>query len=307
MGNQRSVVIGQDQDEVGGPIAEHHGKSKEKGKSLPRRQAGKKEKVEEKIKEKKFEKEPEKSEETSEQDEKASAPLEKQEAKSADLPAAFRHAALAKAGAKGGGRIGKAKIRSKKYQQIIKLIDRAKKYDVAEAIDLVKKTSLTKFDGNVEIHARLLNKAGKPENIRGLLKYPHSTGKSINVVVLDEKVAADIEKTGKAKADIYIATPVMMPKIAKLAKILGPKGKMPNPKSGTITDNPEKTKKELEGGQVEYKTDSFGNIHQVIGKVSADKKILEENFRALLAALPSDRITGISICATMGPGIKVQI
>jgi len=126
-------------------------------------------------------------------------------------------------------------------------------------------------------------------------------------VVIDEKEAAKIEKTGKAEADIYLATPALMPKIAHLAKILGPKGKMPNPKSGTITDDPKKTQKELEAGQVEYKTDSFGNIHQAIGKVSADKRILEENFRALLEVLPKERIVNITLCATMGPGVKVQI
>jgi len=287
MGIQKSVVIGGEPIvDLGGPIAEHHGKkSKIKDKKL---------KIEEKIKEKKFEKEKiEEIEETSEKDEKASTPVEKQEAKSAV--------------AKGGGRIGKTKIRSKKYQAAKALFDPAKYYEISEALDLVKKISLTKFDGNVEIHIRLLGKSGKPEQLRGLLNYPHSTGKKVNVVILDEKQIAEIEKTNKAPADIYLATPEMMPKIARLAKILGPKGKMPNPKSGTISANPEKVKKELEGGQVEYKTDSFGNIHQVIGKVSADKKILEENFRALLAALPSDRITGITICATMGPGIKVQV
>ena len=97
-----------------------------------------------------------------------------------------------------------------------------------------------------------------------------------------------------------------MPKIAKLAKILGPKGKMPNPKSGTISDNPEKVQKELEAGQVEYKSDQYGNIHQIIGKVSADSKKLEENFSALLYVLPKEKIASITICATMGPGVKVQ-
>lgn len=202
---------------------------------------------------------------------------------------------------------GKAKIRSKKYQAALAAIDRNKKYELTDALELVKKTSMTKFDGNVEVHMRLLGKSGKPEQVRGLFKYPHATGKKVEVVILDDKIIEEIEKTQKTPADIYLTTPEMMPKVAKLAKILGPKGKMPNPKAGTITANPEKTKEEMAGGQVEYKTDSTGNIHQVIGKVSADNKILEENFQTLLSVLPVDKIVSLTLCATMGPGIKVAI
>ena len=285
MGTQKAVVIGQEPEEIiGGPIAEHHGKKKEKEK---------KKKVEEEIKKKKFDKDKsEVLEEQIEEEKKASAPA-KQEAKS--RPESV------------GEKQGKAKVRSKKYQEVNALIDHEKKYNLAEALELVKKTSFSKFDGNVEVHVRIIPKSGKPENIRGLLKYPNPTGKTIKAVIIDEKVAAEIEKTGKADADIYIATAEMMPKIAKLAKILGPKGKMPNPKSGTITADPEKVKKELEGGQLEYKTDSYGNIHQIIGKVSAESKKLDENFNALLYVLPKEKIVSVTICATMGPGIKVQI
>ncbi len=202
---------------------------------------------------------------------------------------------------------GKAKVRSKKYQDVYALIDHDKKYEISEALELVKKTSLTKFDGGVEIHVRMIAKTGKPEQAKGMLKYPHSTGKTVKVVILDEKVASEIEKTGKAEADIYFTTPENMPKIAKLAKILGPKGKMPNPKSGTISKDPKKTAKELAGGQVEYKTDKFGNLHQIIGKLSSDSKKLEENFKVLIGVLPKEKITSLSICATMGPSVKVQI
>lgn len=201
---------------------------------------------------------------------------------------------------------GKAKVRSKKYQQVKALIDPKKKYEIAEALELVKKTSMTKFDGNVEVHIRLLGKSGKPEQARGLLKYPHSTGKKTTVVILDDKMVEGITASGKAPADIYVATPELMPKIAKLAKILGPKGKMPNPKAGTITADPEKTKKELEAGQTEYKTDSYGIIHQIIGKISGKTNELEENFSALLDVLPQDKIVSVNLCATMGPSVKVQ-
>lgn len=278
MGTQKPVIIGEELpvENAGGPIAEHHGKKKEKGKSQ-------KEKVEEKIKEKKFDKAEKPAQEKAE---------EKEEEKKEE-PKKVKQ--------------GKARIRSKKYQDAKSLIDSAKKYEIAEAIELVKKTSITKFDGNVEVHLRNLGKSGKPEQLRGLLNYPHPTGRKIKVEILDEKAIGEIEKTGKTGADIYLATPALMPKVAKLAKILGPKGKMPNPKSGTISDSPEKAKKELEGGQVEYKTDSFGNIHQVIGKVSADKEVLEENLKTLLLVVPSDKIVSITLCATMGPAIKVQL
>lgn len=269
--------------DIGLPVAEHHGKKKEKAKKT---------KVEEKIKEEKFKK-PSVAEAMEGKEEKTSVPVEKQKVKSTAV--------------KDEGRIGKAKIRSQKYQQAKALIDRTKKYHITEALDLVKKISLTKFNGNIEVHIRLLGKSGKPEQLRGLLNYPHPTGKKINVVILDEKAIGEIEKIGKAEADIYLASSAIMPKVTKLAKILGPKGKMPNPKSGTITDNPEKTKKELEAGQVEYKTDSYGIIHQVIGKVTTDNKKLEENLKVLLDVIPADKIVSITLCATMGPGIKVQL
>ena len=200
---------------------------------------------------------------------------------------------------------GKAKIRSKKYQEVKALVDSKEKYEIKEAIELVKKTSMTKFDGNVEVHIRLLGKNGKPEAVRGLLQYPHSTGKKISVVILDEKIIDEIEKTKKADADIYLTTPAMMPKVAKLAKILGPKGKMPNPKAGTITADPEKTMKDMSKGQVEYKTDNTGNLHQVIGKVSGKVEDLEENFKELISVLPIEKIVSANLCATMGPAVKV--
>ncbi|OGD56286.1 hypothetical protein A2V71_04035 [Candidatus Berkelbacteria bacterium RBG_13_40_8] len=201
---------------------------------------------------------------------------------------------------------GKAKIRSKKYQEAKAPIDAAKKYEIEEAIGLVKKTSYTSFDGNIEVHIRILGKSGKPEQVRGLLQYPHATGEKIKAVILTDKIIEEILKTGKATADIYLTTPALMSKVAKLAKILGPKGKMPNPKAGTITADPEKTMKNMSAGQVEYKTDDTGNIHQVIGKVSGKIEDLEENYKRLISVLPIDKIVSISLCATMGPAVKVS-
>jgi large subunit ribosomal protein L1 len=201
---------------------------------------------------------------------------------------------------------GKAKVRGAKYLKAVELVERNKKYDIADALELVKKTSLTKFDGNVEVHVRLQGKSGKAEQLRGMIQYPHSTGKSVTVVVLNEKTIEEITASGKADADIYLTTPADMSKVAKLAKILGPKGKMPNPKSGTITMDPEKTKKELEGGKSEFKTDSYGIVHQIIGKVSGKQEELAANYKALMTTLPTERITSINLSATMGPSVKVQ-
>ena len=286
MGNQKTTIIGEQMpEEIGGPIAEHHGK-KEKGQS----QKGK---VEKKIKEKKFEKKAE----VSDAEAIGEVKSEKSKPKEKEAPQSIQKKK----------KVGKAKVRSKKYQEASALVDRTKKYDLAGALELVKKTTLTKFDGNVELHVRLVGKSGKPETLRGFLKYPHSTGKVTKVVILNEKIAEEIAKTGKVDFDIALAAPEMMPKIAKLAKILGPKGKMPNPKSGTVTTDPEKTKAEFEGGQLEYKTDQYGSIHQVIGKVSANAKALTENFETLIAVVPKEKIDSLTICATMGPGIKVQL
>jgi len=280
MGTQKPVkkfdeeLLEIEPEQLGGPIAEHHGKKKLKVKS-------EKSKVEEKIKEAKIEKVEKKpvEEKPAEKVEAAEKPVKKT-------------------------KVGKAKVRSKKYQDAVGLIDKNKKYDLSEAIDLVKKTSYTSFDGNVEVHVRLSTASGQ---MRGLLQYPHPTGKKINVAILDDKTIEEIGKSGKANADIYLTTPAMMPKVAKLAKILGPKGKMPNPKAGTIVEDVEAAKKELADGKVEYKTDSYGNIHQVIGKVSADSKVLAENFQALLSVLPIEKAVSITLCATMGPGIKVAL
>ncbi|KKQ18103.1 MAG: 50S ribosomal protein L1 [Berkelbacteria bacterium GW2011_GWB1_38_5] len=277
MGTQRPVVIGEElTEELGGPISEHHGKKKE--------EKSKKKDVQEQIKEARYKK-------NEEMEDKETV-----EAKSTEgdilKPKKVK--------------IGKAKTRSKKYKEAHELIDPKKIYDFSEAVELVKKTSLSKFDGNVELHARLLAKNGKPETLRGTLKYPHLTGKKITVIILDEAKIAEILETKKIDFDIALATPALMAQVGKLARILGPKGKMPNPKSGTITADPEKTKKELEEGMTEYKTDSYGIIHQIIGKVSADPKILEENFRAILAVLPKEKITSLHICATIGPSVKVK-
>lgn len=293
MGTQKPVVIGGEMPEgIGGPVADHHGKKKE-GKT-------KKDSIQEKIKAEKFKKE--KTAKIEEKIEEKKPTKEeivlKEKIKESEKEIEEKKPAKKE-------KVGKTRIRSKRYQQAAALIDKNKKYNILEAIDLVKKTTLSKFDGKTEVHLRILSKTGKPENLRGLIQYPHPTGKKLNIIILDEKEITEILKTGKSDFDIALAKPSLMAEVAKIAKILGPKGKMPNPKSGTVTDDPEKTKKELEGGKIEYKTDASGNIHQIIGKVSAEPKILEENFKALIEVLPAEKIRSLTICSTMGPGIKV--
>lgn len=286
MGTQRPVVIGDASEDLGSPMAEHHGKKKEKTQT-------KKSKLESQIKAEKYKKEVV-SEDVIEPKAEAEESLTKKIGKDSDSVKS-----------KPKIKVGKSKIRSQKYKETLLMIDKKKTYSVNEALELVKKTSLTKFDGNIEVHIRLLSKSGKPEAFRKTLHYPHSTGKKIKVVILDESKIEDILKTKKTDFDLALATPGLMPKVAKLAKILGPKGKMPSPKAGTVTDKPLEVKKELESGLAEIKTDSSGIIHQVIGKVSINSNLLEQNFKTLVDILPKEKITSLYLCATMGPSIKV--
>lgn len=200
----------------------------------------------------------------------------------------------------------KPKQRGKKYQEASKLVDRNNFYLVDDALELVNKTSYTKFDSSIELHIRLKAKKGD-EGLRGLVELPYKAGKEKKIVVLDEELIEKIAKDGKADYDILIATTQLMPKLTKIAKILGPQGKMPNHKSGTITADPEKVIGEFKKGKIEYRSDKNGIIHQVIGKTSWEKEKVLKNYQVLLAVLPQNRIQSIVISSTMGPGIKVKI
>lgn len=199
------------------------------------------------------------------------------------------------------------KIRSQRYIKVKELVDRNKKYKLEEAIELAKKTSYSKFEGSIELHIKLIKSKKQVQPIRQLVNLPHGTGKKINIIILDEEEIAKIAKSKKTDFDVAIATPQIMSRIAKIAKILGPKGLMPNPKSGTITTEPQKTKEELEKGKVEIKEDSTGIIHQLVGKTSWDDKKIKENIDTILKYIPSSKLQNITICATMGPGIKIAI
>lgn len=223
--------------------------------------------------------------------------------------------------------------RSKRYKELEKLVDKNKTYQIAEAVALVKKTANTKFDGSVEVHFRLGIDAKKGEQqVRGTVTMPAGTGKTKKIVAFvtedkaaeaqsagadvigNEEIIAKILQTGKIDFEVAVTMPAMMPKLAKIAKILGPKGLMPSPKNETITNDLKKTIGELKKGKVNFKNDDNGNLHAIIGKVSfADDKIIE-NFNALLKAVKSAKpatakgvyIQNISLNATMGPGIKVS-
>lgn len=193
------------------------------------------------------------------------------------------------------------KVRGKKYQAVRSQLDKSKFYTAKEAVELVKKLSYTKFVGSVEAHI-VVREIGDSVNIA----LPHSTGKSVKVTVVDAQVLSDIE-AGKIDFDILVAAPEFMPKLARFAKVLGPKGLMPNPKSGTLTPNPELKKKELEAGKFSLKTEKKAPLmHLIIGKTDMKSADLLANIEALVKALKG-KILKLSIAASMSPGVKVLV
>lgn len=201
------------------------------------------------------------------------------------------------------------KLRSKRYDAVLQKVgDELLSLD--EAIVKTKETSTTKFDGSVELHVHLTPKKGKKgvedELTRGILNLPHGLGKNRQVVILNEDIIATLEKTGKINFDVAIATPALMSKLGKVAKLLGTKGKMPNPKAGTVTDKPEEVKAAIEAGRVEWRQDAGRNVHQMIGKVSWDDAKLLENAQTVIKTFPSNRVVSISLTSTMGPSVKVK-
>jgi large subunit ribosomal protein L1 len=194
------------------------------------------------------------------------------------------------------------KVRGKKYQAVRSKLDKAKFYPVAEAVELVKKLSYTKFVGSVEAHV-IIREIGDSVG----LALPHSTGQTVKVTIIDAEVLSKIEAGDIEGLGILIAHPEFMPKLAKFARVLGPKGLMPNPKNGTLTPNPELKKKELEAGKFNLKTEKKAPLmHLIIGKTDMKSSDLVENVEALVKALKG-RILKLSLAPSMGPGIKVLI
>lgn len=198
------------------------------------------------------------------------------------------------------------KQRSKKYSTALDAHEPNKHHAIEEAVKRVKSLSYTKFDGTVELHVRLLAKKKSDDiALRGTTHLPSGSPKQRKIVIANDELIEEIAK-GKVDFDILLATPADMPKLAKVAKVLGPKGKMPSPKSGTITEDPAKTKEELSGGLVEYKTDAHGNLHVAVGKVSWDDEKIVKNIEAMLNILPKKNIVSFSLAATMSPSVKIK-
>lgn len=202
----------------------------------------------------------------------------------------------------------KVRVRSKQYVEKSSLVDKNKLYDIRDGISLMKQTSFTKFDGTVELHINLnAQTLSDKKDMRGSVTLPHGTGKEVRVVIADESIIADVE-AGKINFDILVAHPSMMAKLAKVARVLGPKGLMPNPKNGTVSPDPDKRAKELSNGQVNFKTEPDQPIiHMIIGKVSFDDKKLIENIQAVVKAIGSNKISRTTLTATMGPGVKLAL
>ena len=221
----------------------------------------------------------------------------------------------------------------KKYQEACKLVEAGKLYTAAEAMDLVKKTATAKFDESIELHVRLgVDPKYPDQQVRGAIVLPNGTGKTKRVLVFakgekgKEAEAAGADFVGSDESvqkiqggwldfDVAVATPDMMGTVGRLGKILGPRGLMPNPKLGTVTMDLQKAISEVKAGKVEYRTDKAGNVHVVIGKASFDAEKLQQNFQALMdtlirvkpAAAKGQYIRSITVSATMGPGVPVQL
>lgn len=196
----------------------------------------------------------------------------------------------------------KVKPHGKKYKEVKKLVDKTKLYDVKEAISLLKKLKTAKFDESVEIHLNV-----DETGLKGEIDLPHSTGKVVKVAVVSDAILLNIEK-GKIDFDILVTHPSFMPKLAKFAKVLGPKGLMPNPKAGTISTNPEEVVKKFAGGLLRWKTEpKFPLIHQMIGKISFDEKALVENAVKLLNSVGKTHILKAYLKSTMSPSIRLDI
>lgn len=222
--------------------------------------------------------------------------------------------------------------RGKKYQEAAKLVDRNTKYALQDAVELVKKTSVTKFDATVEVAFKLnIDPRKADQNLRGAVSLPNGTGKTVRILVIahdakaKEALAAGADYAGDAEYlekikmgwfefDMIIATPDMMGELGKLGRVLGPKGLMPNPKTGTVTMNIESTVKEFKAGKVEYRADKVGIIQAPVGKVSFTNQALEENIKAFYAQLlriKPQTVKGVyvqsaNVTSTMGPGIKLD-
>ena len=195
-----------------------------------------------------------------------------------------------------------ARKKGKKYQVSIALVEKKKQYELKEAVALLKKMKYASFDETVEIHLNL-----KEEGLKGEVSLPHGTGKQISVVIADDALLAKID-AGTIEFDVLIAAPSFMPKLVKYAKILGPKGLMPNPKNGTVSDKPEEAVKKFKSGGMRYKSESkFPLLHQSLGKISFKDEELIANIQSFVNAVQKKNINSIYLSLTMSPSVRVNI
>ncbi len=196
----------------------------------------------------------------------------------------------------------KKKVLGKRYVENSALVSKERKYKLSDALETLKKFKKSSFDETVELHIN-----AKEKGLSGQIALPHGTGKQLRVKIADDALIADVEK-GKIDFDVLVATPVMMPKLAKVARILGPKGLMPNPKAGTVTDKPEEAVKKLSAGQVNFKTESAAPlIHLSVGKVSFEDKKLEDNIKTAITAIGTGKIDAITLKSSMSPAIRLDV
>ena len=222
----------------------------------------------------------------------------------------------------------------KKYVEALNKIDKTKRYTLEEAVKLVKETSTVGFDASIDLALRLnLDTKKADQQLRGAVVLPNGTGKTKRVLVIAKGEAAKaakeagadyvgdteylekMEKENWFEFDTMIATPDMMPLLGKLGRVLGPKGLMPNPKTGTVTMDTKKAVEDVKKGRVEYRTDSYGNVHVLVGKVSFDDQKLVENIKAFVSLIIKTKpsvvkgkyMLNASLSSTMGPGIKIDI
>lgn len=226
-----------------------------------------------------------------------------------------------------------AERKSKAYKKVAQKVDKAKLYSLAEAVKLATETAVTKFDSTVEMHVRLgVDPKQADQNIRATVTLPNGTGKSVRVAAMvgedevkavkqagadiaGESAIIDLLTKEKLDFDVLVATPQLMPKLGRFARLLGPRGLMPNPKAGTVSANAVQAVKEAKAGKIEYRVDKQGIVHLGIGKVSFGADKLQQNAQTLINSLKSARpstlkgsyMLSVTISTTMGPGIKVEL
>ncbi len=225
-------------------------------------------------------------------------------------------------------------MRSKRYRAAQQLVDRTKAYPIDEAVNLIKQASTTKFDGSVEVHVHLgVDPKQADQLVRGTAQLPHGTGKKLTIAVFakgaaakaakeagadivgDDDLVAEIKKTQKTDFDVAVASPDMMKALAPIAKTLGTKGLMPNPKNETVNPDPAKIVTALRSGKITFRMDDTANLHQVVGKASFAPDQLKANIEAYMEAVkkakPSETkgtyLRSVTLTSTMGPGIKLAI